>query len=89
MASPSMMKGLDRRSLVGKNLIPCSPVVPSPGQQADAVFVLDQLRAVAVELYFMNPVVILWRVIDKLRLHRLDGLQTHELTHTRNSISFS
>ena len=40
------------------------------------------LRAVAVEFDFVNPVVAFGRLLDKGRHQRLDELQTHEHTHT-------
>src|SRR5215217_6110848 len=81
---------LDRFRLTGKLDVSAGPIITVPGDQPDAVLVLDELCAVAIELDLMQPTVAHgWRV-DKFRLHWLDELQTHALTPTtRDSISWS
>jgi hypothetical protein len=64
--------GVDHRRLLGEITISGCPVEAVLGVEPDAVFVLDDLRAIAIEFDLVAPRVAYRRCVEQLRLHRLD-----------------
>lgn len=80
--------GFDRLRLRGERSIFGRPVYSGLGVEADAVSILDELGAIAVEFDFVAPSVALGRLLDELGLHRTNegqpdaaGRLTHRKPH--------
>jgi hypothetical protein len=86
----SAIQGEGRLGCLDQIAVLGSPIKTSPGENANASALDDDLRAVAVEFGFMHPVVAFGRLGDQGRHHRRNELKpagagTYNFTHLFDS----